>query len=630
MDVVGKGAKGLEHLAGDGLGFDILLPHPRVPIRKGVEGRVDELAIRLGMLQLFQLRHSLLVIQPGHLHFRHLPALELVQLLAENDVRIFEDGFHQRQQHQRVIGLLRIHLRQGLQQVERQRLVHRKVLLQFDVDTQLARPRAGGELDNPALHQRAEELPRAAGVLLFGPGRFMAVAEQPLQGAAAVARAAEHVEQHPVRNLEPGGQALGLRGPEPGERLLVPVDEVLFRRLALDDLLAVPGGLFRQLEVLDDVLRRLGHHPAPVIKTLAPGAPADLVKVARAEDAGLLAVIFAEPRKQHGADGHVNAHAERVGAANDFEQPPLRQLLHQHPVLGQQPGMVQPDAVLEPLPNLGAVGAAELEPLQRRADGVLLLARADVDARKVLRALGRFQLGEVNHIHRRLALRHQALQRRRQRQLGIGVFQRHRPIRGRHGDGGAPVQARELRLEERRVAQRGGHEEKPRLRQRQQRHLPRHAALPVGVIVKLVHDDLLHVGRGPFAQGEVGQNLRRAAQDRRVAIDRGIARAQADIVRPELAAQPQPFLVHQRLDGTGINGAFAPRDGLEMHRRRHQRFARPGGRVENHVLLLEQLQDGRLLRRVKLQPPGFGVFQKAPEQRVIIRALVPGQQVVKG
>ena len=240
---------------------------------------------------------------------------------------------------------------------------------------------------------------------LLGLGRFVAVADQLLHRAAAVAFAAQHVQQHPVRDLEAGGQPLRLGGDQAGEGVLVPVDEVLLRRLALHDLLAVPRRLLLELEVLDDVLGRLGHHPAAVVEALAPGAPADLVEIARAQDAGLLAVELAEPREQHGADRHVDADAERVGAADDLEQALLRQLLDQHAVLRQQAGVVEADAVLEPLPDVRAVGAGELEAFERAADGVLLLARADVDAGEILRALGGLELREVDDIDRGLALR---------------------------------------------------------------------------------------------------------------------------------------------------------------------------------------------------------------------------------
>ncbi len=59
---------------------------------------------------------------------------------------------------------------------------------------------------------------------------------------------------------------------------------------------------------------------------------------------------------------------------------------------------------------------------------------------------------------------------------------------------GRPVRALEVVREERRVAERRAHQEKARLREREERDLPRDAAVAVGVVVELVHDDLLHVG----------------------------------------------------------------------------------------------------------------------------------------
>jgi hypothetical protein len=130
-----------------------------------------------------------------------------------------------------------------------------------------------------------------------------------------------------------------------GQSVFVPVDEIPLRRLALDGFLAVARGFFGELEIFDDVLRGLRHHPAAIVESLSPGAAADLVKIPRAQDGGLLAVELAQPREEHGADGHVDAHAERVRAANDLEQPLLRELLDQHAVLRQQAGMMQADAV---------------------------------------------------------------------------------------------------------------------------------------------------------------------------------------------------------------------------------------------------------------------------------------------
>ena len=120
-----------------------------------------------------------------------------------------------------------------------------------------------------------------------------------------------------------------------------------------------------------------------------------------------------------------------------------------------------------------------------------------------------------------------------------------------------------------------------------------------------------------FAQRDVGEDFRGAAKDRRVAIHRRIAGAEADVVRAELAAERHELFVHQRLDRAGVNRAFSLGEGLEVQRRGHERFARPGGRVQDDVLLLEQFQDGRFLRGIKLQPPPFRVIQKAPEQNIV-------------
>ena len=140
---------------------------------------------------------------------------------------------------------------------------------------------------------------------------------------------------------------------------------------------------------------RLGHHVAEVVEALAPGAAGDLVEVAGGEHRRLLAVELAQPREEHGADGHVDAHAQRVGAADDLEQAALGELLHQHAVLGQQAGVVHADALLEPLAHVRPVRAGEAEALDGRRHRVLLLARAEVEAGEVLRAVGGVLLREV-------------------------------------------------------------------------------------------------------------------------------------------------------------------------------------------------------------------------------------------
>ena len=404
-----------------------------MPGGKSVEGGIDELAVGLGIFQLLQFFHALVVFDALHLHLGHFAVFDLVELLAQDDVRIFQNGFDQREQHERVIGRLRVHERDGFQQVQRQRLVHGEIVLQLDVDAQFAAPWARAcKESGPQVGIRATAAEVCAvGIYLLHAGHYLARMNstilrsssernscqarcvwaflalggswqsrmQLLHGGAAIALAAQHVQQHAVGDLKARGQPFGLRHDQPRERVFIPVDEIFLRRLALDGFLAVARGFFGELEIFNDVLGGLGHHPAAIVKALAPGAAADLMKVARAENAGLLAVEFAQPGEEHGADGHVDAHAEGVGAADDLEQAFLRQLLHQDAVFGQQPGVVQADAVPQPVLDFRAVGAGELEAFQGVRDGGLFVAGANVDAGEILRALGRLQLGEVDHIH---------------------------------------------------------------------------------------------------------------------------------------------------------------------------------------------------------------------------------------
>jgi len=139
------------------------------------------------------------------------------------------------------------------------------------------------------------------------------------------------------------------------------------------------------------------------------------VEVARAEDGGLPAVELAEPREQDRADGHVDADAEGVGSADDLQQALLRELLDEHSVLRQQAGVMQADAVPQPLADLRAVRARETEIGDGVSDGRLLVPRADLEASEVLGAAGRVGLREVDDVRRRLAFFGELLERVRQR-----------------------------------------------------------------------------------------------------------------------------------------------------------------------------------------------------------------------
>jgi len=123
-------------------------------VGKGVESGIDKIAVGLGVFQFFELFHALLIIETGHLHLRHLPALDFVELLAQDDLRVLEDGFDECQQHQGVVRRLGVEQGQGLEQVKRKRLIHREIVLQLDVHPQItAGFGSGNELDDPAVQE---------------------------------------------------------------------------------------------------------------------------------------------------------------------------------------------------------------------------------------------------------------------------------------------------------------------------------------------------------------------------------------------------------------------------------------------------------------------------------------------
>jgi hypothetical protein len=280
---------------------------------------------------------------------------------------------------------------------------------------------------------------------------------------------------------------------------------------------------------------------------------------------------------------------------------------------------VQADAVPKPLADVGAVWAGEREAGGARRDFGLLLPGADLQAGEVLRTARGVRLREMDDVGGRLALVHELLDRMRQRDLGVGVLEGNGAIAGLHRDRRATVEAADRVLEEPRIAERRRHQQEARLRHREQRQLPRDAAVAVGVVVELVHHHVADGGVGAFAQGDVGEDLGGAAQDGRAAVDGRVAGREAHLVRAELAAQPHPLLVDQRLDRARVDGPLPTRERGEQHRRRDQRLAGPGRRVQDDILAVEQLEDRLLLSRIQCEAPARDVLEEAVEEHVARR-----------
>ena len=132
--------------------------------------------------------------------------------------------------------------------------------------------------------------------------------------------------------------------------------------------------------------------------------------------------------------------------------------------------------------------------------------------------------------------------------------------------------------------------------------------------MELVHDYVAERSLRPLTQRIVCQDFRGAAKDRGLAVHRGIPSGQTHIFRPEIPAEGEELLIHQRFDRTRVNRALSLRHGLEMQCRGHQRFSGTRGRIQDHVLVIEQFEDRLLLGRIQFQFPLRHVIQKPVQQ----------------
>ena len=122
-----------------------------------------------------------------------------------------------------------------------------------------------------------------------------------------------------MRDAQARLERFGLRLDQALKGLLVPGDKALGGLLLfnLAEFFGVVARLGHELGVLDLVLGCLGNHHALGIEARAAGATGNLMELAGAQATHLVAVELCERGEDHGVDGHVDADAECVGAADD-------------------------------------------------------------------------------------------------------------------------------------------------------------------------------------------------------------------------------------------------------------------------------------------------------------------------
>ena len=432
----------------------------------------------------------------------------------------------------------------------------------------------------------------------------------------------DQVEHHAVTEPELGFERLRWTVDQTPEGALVPGYETPGRR-PLAELPAAPAarrglGLRPAALVVDFVFRRLADNPALLVETLAAGSPGDLLEVPHLEDGHVLAVVLAELAEEDGADRHVDADAESVRAGDDLEQPELRELFDQQAVLRQQPRVVNADSEAEEAAHLFAVGGVETEFPDRIEDRLLLVPGAEPQAGQALRELGAVALGEVDDVDRRPVGGDELVDRRTQACLAVLVLERHRthpaaderdrPFRG-------PFEGL---ADRRHVAQRRRHQQEGRVGEGDQGHLPRDAALPIRVVVELVHDHVVDRQRRALPERHVREHLGGAADDRRFRVDARIAGQHADALGAEVVAHAEELLRGEGLDRRRVEAGPTLAQALEQKGHPDQGLAGPGRRVEDHVAPGHQFDQRLLLRREELEAE-FGDPVQESSQDVVGR-----------
>ena len=328
------------------------------------------------------------------------------------------------------------------------------------------------------------------------------------------------------------------------------------------------------------------------------------MELAGTQTAATGTVKLRQRRNQHGTNRHVNAHAQGVGTADDLEQTLLSQLLHEAAVLGQHARVVNTDTGTHQLIQRLTEARTETELSNQLGDAFLIFLRSNSHRKQRIRLLQRRFLREVHNVDRSLLGLHELLHRLLNRGGGVVEMQGNGTLGMSHQVTLATGQRRHLLLEAGRVAQGCAHQQELRLRKLQQRKLPRPAALRVRVEVELIHDDLAEVRILTFAQGNIGENFRGAADNRRLRVDGGVAGNHAHVLGTKNIDEVKELLGHQRLNGGGVIGALTGRQARKMRGNSHSGLTRTGRGSQHHVMAGGDAQDGLVLGGVQRHTAG--------------------------
>ena len=249
-----------------------------------------------------------------------------------------------------------------------------------------------------------------------------------MHAGAGVAALLDHANHHGVCDAKARLERFGLRLDQALKGLLVPGDKALGGLLLfnLAELLGVVARLGHKLGILDLMLGCLGDDHALGVKARATGATGDLVELTGAQATHLVAVELGERGEDHGVDGHVDADAERIGAANDGQQALLRQALDQQAIARQHTGVVHADATSKQALEDLAKSRGEARAFGGFLNSLALLLAGDAKIGERLRRRKGGILAKVHDVERGLATAHGELDRALEGGRHIVVAQRNR------------------------------------------------------------------------------------------------------------------------------------------------------------------------------------------------------------
>ena len=341
MNVALKIARAFQHIAQDALGRELVVVCPGHFLAVLVKGGIEQILERLFVRDVLNALQALLILDAVGLHFGHSAIACGALLCAQYLLGVLERCLDHRDQIHGIGLTLGVEQLQRGKQERRERLIEREVLGQIDrqrivdvrrgVSRGVGRGRHLGANDDAGIDERGEDFVGANLELSLFLGSLQARLDEVVYAGSGIAALLDHANHHGVRDAQARLERLGLRLDQALKGLLVPGDKALggLFLFNLTEFFGVVARFGHKLGVFDLVLRRLGNYHTLGVKARAAGATGNLVELAGAQTTHLVTVELGERGEHHGVDGHVDADAERVGAADDGQQALLRQALNQ-------------------------------------------------------------------------------------------------------------------------------------------------------------------------------------------------------------------------------------------------------------------------------------------------------------